>query len=233
VAHRRKGIAGKAIVCFQLALSTLLVVGAALFVRTLLNLDSVNPGFRTDHLLLLTIELPRAQYPPPTDVALFRNIEEKLGGIPGVESATLSAVALIAKSISMDDFIRLDTPRGQDSSHGAWDNPVGRNFFSTMGIPIVAGRNFASTDTETAPKVAVSNQALARQYFPPYKLAAWSSSHSTCRKACRGPPASRHKGSTGRGRIVQVRSQVDRQDLDRYPDYPHIRSDGLQVRPRQ
>lgn len=166
VTHRRKGLAGKAIVSFQVALSTLLVVGAILFVRTLLNLDSVNPGFRTDHLLLFSIQLPSTQYPPPTDVALFRNIEEKLGAIPGVKSATLSAMPLIAKNVSMDNFIRLDQPPGKNNNHEAWDNAVGQSFFSTMGIPIVAGRGFDGTDTETGPKVAIINQTLARQYFP-------------------------------------------------------------------
>lgn len=166
VTRRRTGFAGKAIVSFQVALSTLLIVGAILFVRTLLNLDSVNPGFRTDHLLLFTIQLPHSQYRPPTDVAIFRRIEGKLGAVPGVESATLSGDALIAKSVSMDGFIRLDQPPGKNSDHEAWDNAVGQSFFSTMGIPMIAGRGFDKTDTPTAPRVAVINRTLARQYFP-------------------------------------------------------------------
>jgi predicted permease len=166
VTHRRKGFAGKSVVSFQVALSTLLVVGAGLFVRTLLNLDSVNPGFRTDHLLLFTIQLPISQFPPPTDVATFRRMEEKLGSVPGVESVTLSADALIANNVSMDSFIRLDQPSGKHNNHETWDNAVGQSFFSTMGIPIAAGRSFNSTDTPTAPRVAIINRKLARQIFP-------------------------------------------------------------------
>ncbi|MGH9589155.1 MAG: FtsX-like permease family protein, partial [Terracidiphilus sp.] len=86
---RRKGFGGKAIVTFQIALSTLLVAGAALFACTLMNLDRVNPGFRTDHLVLFSIDLPKAQYPAPKDIQTFRAIEEKLNAVPGVEEATL------------------------------------------------------------------------------------------------------------------------------------------------
>jgi predicted permease len=163
--HRRKGFAGKAIVSFQIALSTLLVVGAVLFVRTLANLGSVNPGFKADHLLLFSILQPRSAYPPPRDIALHRELEEKLAAVPGVESVTLSSVALIANDISEDDFIPLDRPKYKPEI-APFDNMVGDTFFSTMGIPIVAGRAFNAGDTETSPKVAVVNQALVREIYP-------------------------------------------------------------------
>lgn len=164
---RRKGLANKLIVSFQVALSTLLIVGATLFIRTLINLDSVDTGFRTDHLLLFKIQLPPSLYRPPQDVILSRSIEEKLGAIPGVESVTLSSKPLIANAFATDDFIRLDQSRGDNSDQGdAWTNAVGQNFFPTMGIPILAGRGFNTIDTETSPKVAVINQTLARKYFP-------------------------------------------------------------------
>ena len=166
--HRRKGLAGKGIVTFQVALSTLLVVGALLFARTLANLDAINPGFRTDHLLLFSIQPPRAQYPPPTDVALQHRLEEKLAAVPGVESLTLSTEALIANNVDIDNFVPIDMPKPSsgNSDTSAWDNAVGNSFFSTMGIPIVAGRGFNSGDTETSPKVAVVNRKLAQQFYP-------------------------------------------------------------------
>jgi len=144
------------------------VVGALLFVRTLANLDAINPGFRTDHLLLFSIQPPRAQFPPPADVALHRRLEEKLSAVPGVESLTLSSEALIANNVDIDNFIPLDMPKpaSGNSEPSAWDNVVGDGFFSTMGIPIVAGRGFNSSDTETSPKVAVINQKLAQQFYP-------------------------------------------------------------------
>ena len=163
--HSGKGFAGKTLVIFQVALSTLLVVGAVLFARTLANLDSVDPGFRTDHLLLFSVQQPKSQYPAPKEIALYRNLEEKLAAIPGVESVTTSAIGLIANDISEDDFIPLDTPQ-KSRDKVQFDNAVGDNYFATMGIPILAGRPFDSHDTETAPLVAVVNQTLARKLFP-------------------------------------------------------------------
>jgi predicted permease len=165
VTPRRRGFAGKAIVAFQVALSMMLVAGAVLFGRTLLHLNAANPGFRTDHLVLFSIQLPKAEYPPPADVAVLRSLEEKLHTVPGVASVTLSDEALISGSVSQDDFIRLDQPRGKKKT-SAWDLNVGQSFFETMGIPIVAGRGFLPTDTPGTPKVAVINQALAREFFP-------------------------------------------------------------------
>lgn len=164
--QRRRGLAGKSIVAFQVALSTLLVAGAVLFGRTLINLNSVNPGFRTDHLVLFSIQLPAAQYPAPRDVQTLRALEQKLNAVPGVERATFSDQALISGSVSTDGFIRLDQPPSKTRPPHAWDNAVGQNFFATMGIPIVAGRAFQSTDTPGSPKVAIINEALAREFFP-------------------------------------------------------------------
>jgi predicted permease len=165
VSHR-KNLINKVLVCFQVGLSTLLIMGTMLFVRTLFNLNSVDAGFRTDQLLLFRIQLPPSLYRPPQDVVLARNIEEKLATIPGVESVTLSSVPLLANSVSTSGFIRLDKPPTESANQDVWTNAVGRTFFQTIGIPIVAGRSFASTDTETSPKVAVINHTLARKYFP-------------------------------------------------------------------
>lgn len=166
VTKRRKGYAGKAIVIFQIALSTVLVAGAALFARTLANLDNVNTGFRADHLVLFSIQLPKAQFPAPKDIQTFRAIEEKLNAIPGVKQATLSDTALISGGINSDNFIRMDAPPASGRPPTAYDLSVGQTFFQTMGIPMVDGRAFNSTDTATSQKVAIINQALARKFFP-------------------------------------------------------------------
>jgi predicted permease len=168
ITHRRKGIAGKSIIAFQVMLSTLLVAGAVLFVRTLINLGSVDPGFKTDHLLLFEIEPPRVDYPPPKDIAVLHDIELRLRAVPGIEAVTSSMVPLIANDVNIDDFIPTDRPKGErkESDHGAWDNVVAQNFFHAIGIPILAGRGFNENDTETSTKAAVINQKLAREYYP-------------------------------------------------------------------
>lgn len=164
--RRRKGLGGKAIVGFQVALSTVLVVGAVLFVRTLINLSYIDPGFRTDHLLLFAVEQPEARYPNPAEIGLHQRIEEKLRGIPGVEAVTLSEVAYISGSIEKSDFLPEGQQKDKNKDQSAFNNIVGEGFFEAMGIPIVAGRGFNAHDTQTSPKVAVITQGLAREAFP-------------------------------------------------------------------
>ncbi len=164
--RRRKGLGGKAIVAFQIALSTLLVVGAGLFLRTLWALNAVDVGFRTDHLMLFEVAPPKQRYGPGKDVQLHQRLEQGFAALPGVEGVAPSWVAYIADNMSNDDFMPEGETVAQDH-RGAEDvNVVGNTFFQTMGIPIIGGRGFAAQDTATSPKVAVINQALAKKRFP-------------------------------------------------------------------
>jgi len=164
--RRRKGLGGKAIVAFQLMLSTVLVTGAFLFMQTLYNLAHVDPGFRSDHLLLFAIRQPDSRYPPGADLALHRRIEERLRTVPGVDAVTLSEVALISDSMENTNFLPEGQKLDSNKEQSAPNNAVGAGFFKTMGIPIIAGREFDARDTATSPKVAVISQALARKAFP-------------------------------------------------------------------
>jgi predicted permease len=151
--RHRKGFSGRAIVAFQVALSTMLVVGAALFLRTLINLNSIDPGFRTDHLLLFDINPPSKQYPAPQDVALHTRIEEALRAVPGVQSVSLTDNPLVANNSSSGDFYIEGAPevkreRG-DRTDIAYFGDVGHDFLSTMGIPILLGRGFAPQDADS------------------------------------------------------------------------------------
>ena len=166
--RRRKGWSGKAIVAFQVALSTLLVVGAVLFFRTLINLNSIDPGFSPDHLILFDISAPAARYPAPKDVALHASIEAALGHVPGVEGVTLSDNPLLADSISRSTFLvqgphALPSDRAGESSEMA---DVGAPFMSVMKIPMRAGRTFTAQDAQGTQQVSVINESLARRFFP-------------------------------------------------------------------
>jgi predicted permease len=163
--RRRRGLAGKAIVIIQVALSMLLVVGAGLFVQTLSQLGRARLGFQPDHLLLFAIEPPQASYPGAKTIPLYRQIEEKLAAIPGVQSVTLTGLPLIAGNVSVHSFIPEGQQRKPEGNPSALSNDVGRTFFSTFAIPIIAGRAFDATDTETSMKVAVINESLAKKYF--------------------------------------------------------------------
>lgn len=164
--RRRKGLGGKAIVVFQIALSTLLVVVAGLFLRTLFALNSVDVGFRTDNLTLFEVNPPAKRYPAGKDVELHSRLEQAFAAVPGVEAVAPAWVPYLADNLSNSDFL-LEGESYDRSKQQAEDmNAVGNHFFEAMGIPMVAGRAFGAQDTATSPEVAVINQSLARKRFP-------------------------------------------------------------------
>ena len=164
---RRHNYAGKTIVVVQVALSMLLLVGAGLFVRTLANLDHSHLGFRPENILLFDLQPPRARYKPAQSNAVYHQIAERMRAVPGVDSVSLSLVSLISGGMNNAAFI----PEGAgDGGKREWRfadfNIVGEQFFKTMGIPLIAGRSFAETDTASSTPVAVINEALAKKYYP-------------------------------------------------------------------
>jgi predicted permease len=164
--RRRKGLLGKGLVSFQIALSSLLVVSAGLFAFSLSHLSNTGLGFRPEHLIMFEMQAPPTRYPSPQDVALHQRMEERLAQVPGVQLATLTAEPLVANSMSNTGFF----PEGQPARTGddslAMENEVGQHFFETYSIPILYGRTFTSADTPHSSKVAVINEALAKRNFP-------------------------------------------------------------------
>jgi predicted permease len=169
--RRRHAWSGKAIVAFQIAISTVLVIAAWLFLRTLVNLNRIDPGFAVDHLVLFEIDAPSLRYPAPKDVALHARLEEALRAVPGVEGVTTSDAPLLVGMQMITGFHVEGTPDVEQPSPAEMSKlpraaDVGTDFISVMKIPMVAGRAFTSQDTETSPKVAIINQALADVFFP-------------------------------------------------------------------
>jgi predicted permease len=164
--RRRKGLGGKAIVAFQIALSTLLVVGAGLFLRTLFALNSVDVGFRTDHLMLFEMVPPVQRYGAGKDVQLHQRLEQGFAALPGVVGVAPGWVAYISNNMSNEDFFPEGETEAPDHRQAEVDNVVGNTFFQTMGISMIGGRSFGPQDTTTSEKVAIINQALAKKRFP-------------------------------------------------------------------
>lgn len=157
---------GKSLVGFQIALATLLVIGAGLFIRSLAGLTAVHPGFRTDHLLLAQIVLPQNRYPAGANVAFHQRMEQAIANIPGVASVSGAEIPYLSGDQLQTKFLpqgeAMDASRDQTEPY----NAVGIHFFDTLGIPIVAGRAFGIGDTASSPKVAVINRRLAAARFP-------------------------------------------------------------------
>jgi predicted permease len=130
-----------------------------------INLNRVDPGFDPRNLVLFEIRPPASQYSGEKEKQLFQEITAKLAAVPGVESVTPTSVAPLSHDYESDDFKPVGQT-GASSQEEADNSTVGDAYFSTFRIPIVEGRSFAPTDTETSPKVAVVNEALVKTFFP-------------------------------------------------------------------
>jgi predicted permease len=155
----------RALVIGQVALSMLLLAGAGLFARSLYNLKNVDPGFRVDDLIAFSIDPSLSGYDGDRLTALYRRVQEELTAVPGVHSVSMSETgALSGNDWSMT--IRVD---GYQPKEGEDMNPsvdgVGPRYFETMGIPLIAGREFTERDVKGAPRVAVINETMAKYFF--------------------------------------------------------------------
>jgi predicted permease len=166
VGTARSGRLAKALIVSQVALSLVLLVGAGLFLRTLVKLANVETGFNKENVLLFGIDPPSVGYKEDTRlVNLYQQIEQKVSAEPGVRAASVSFFTFNQGAWS-DPVVTQG--RNPSSGHNpeALHNVVGPGYFAAMGIPLLVGRVFGPQDTETSPKVAVINETMARQFFP-------------------------------------------------------------------
>ena len=158
---------GRGLVVAQVALSLLLLVGAGLFVRTLGNLRTLDPGFRSEGVLLVHVDATRAGYDPAELRRFNQSIVALAEGLPGVQSASLSLVPpLLGGGISLGiaiDGQPIEGPNGSECDV----NIVAPRFFETLGTPVLRGREFAPNDDDSAPRVVVVNEAFAKRYLGP------------------------------------------------------------------
>ncbi|HEX2269544.1 MAG TPA: ADOP family duplicated permease, partial [Pyrinomonadaceae bacterium] len=158
---------GKAFVVAQVALSLLLLVGAGLFVRTLINLQSIPSGFDQENVLLVSVDTSATglKTSDPKLPALLREVEEKVKAVPGVQGASFAFVTFNQGFWTSPAFTREpDTTQGQ--SRSVRNNIVGPDFFSVMGLDFIAGRGFGPQDTNNSQKVAVISESMAKRFFP-------------------------------------------------------------------
>lgn len=154
---------GKSLVVVQVALSVILIACAGLFLQTMHNLLRVQLGFQPQHLLLFDLSLTPQYTTEASRAAAYEQIAERLEAIPGVISASYSTDPLIAGYSSTSNF---DITGEPTDVRRAWENVVGPQFFQTMVIPILDGREFSREDTVNSDQVAVINQQLAHDFFP-------------------------------------------------------------------
>jgi predicted permease len=155
-----------ALIVSQVALSLVLLIGAGLFLRSISNLENVPTGFNKENVLLFGVDPNAVGYKEDARlVNLYQALEQRIATEPGVRSASVSFFTF--NEGEWDDPV---TVFGSSPAPGiendVIENVVGQGYFSTMGIPLLAGRTFGPQDTATSPKVAVINETMARNYFP-------------------------------------------------------------------
>jgi predicted permease len=154
------------LVAAQVALSIVLLFGAGLFVRTLVNLETMNVGFARENLLLFGVSPRDAGYKGEQYANLCRDIQNRVAQLPGVKSATSSLHLLLAGSMRGNSITVPGYNAASDEHPSVSVLPVGDGFLQTMGIPLVQGRDLSARDDENAPKVALINETLARKFWP-------------------------------------------------------------------
>ncbi len=165
--HGRRIGLSQSLVVTQIALSLLLVLGAALFVRTLANLHSVEIGFNQENLLTFRLDASQAGYKDAALKAFYARMDAQFRELPGVRAATVTDMPLVAGWNSSTNVILPGAPKPEDrDGPSTFYISVGPTFFETMQLPMLAGRPIDSRDVDGAPLAAVVNEVFAKKYFP-------------------------------------------------------------------
>jgi predicted permease len=157
----------KGLVVVQVSLSLLLLIVSGLFVRSLANLRELDPGFRIERVIAFSIDPTLNGYDQRRTALFYREMLDRLKALPGVEAAAHSVVRVLTGSAWKNFLAKVE---GYTSHQGerviAYYNAVSPGYFDTLGIRLIAGRDFGARDTRESPKVCIINEAFARQYFP-------------------------------------------------------------------
>ncbi|MGB6875351.1 MAG: ABC transporter permease [Candidatus Acidiferrales bacterium] len=152
------------LVVAEIALALVLVIGATLTLRSLARLLDVNMGFRTDHVLTMRLDFPSFQFAKPEEATNFvQQLLAQTRSLPGVENATAALFAPLSGGRGEDSFKVEDRPSTQ--KYRADFTGVTPRYFDTLGIPLIAGRDFTADDRKNSVPVYIVNRALARRVF--------------------------------------------------------------------
>jgi putative ABC transport system permease protein len=162
--HRLRG----ALVSAEVALSLVLLIGAGLMLKSFYNLQQVNPGFQSDHLLTLRIALPQARYSTPPQIsAFYQQLLARLQALPGVEAAGAGTwMPLVGGGGQADLVIEGQPLPAPGQSQLADISQVSPEYFRLMGIALQRGRTFNEQDNPNAPRVVILDELTAQRHWP-------------------------------------------------------------------
>jgi putative ABC transport system permease protein len=166
-ASRARARWGSALVVVEIALAVMLLIGAGLTLRSLMTLQGRDTGFEPDRVLTLRLSLPQSKYDSDDKIAtLYWRLHDELAALPGVESAaTVLGLPFSGTRANFVFTIDGEDPPPPGQEYGANFQAVSPDYFTTLGIPLLAGRDISRADTVDAPAVAIVNQALVDRHF--------------------------------------------------------------------
>ena len=156
---------GKALLITQIALSLVLLTGAGLLVRSLKNLKDFDPGFNKENVLLFSVDPGTIGYKGDQVIPVDLRLLDQINRIPGVRSATFSFFSPLNAHGSTRPKVDGPTPPSVKATDAVGINEVGPSYFTTLQIPVRSGRDFSDADQAGAPKVAIINETMTRDYF--------------------------------------------------------------------
>ena len=167
VGGTRKGIVRNVLVVIQVAVCTLVMVGIGLCVRSLRNLREVDPGFTARNLAMVSVDLQDSGFNEEQGRKFYIDLRQKASELYGVESFCLALTLPLGQNAWATDQVHFDAAANpnQHLAEIAYA-VVDRDYFATLGIPLLAGRTFESSDTEKAPEIAIINHKMAETVWP-------------------------------------------------------------------
>lgn len=167
VGETRKGRIRSALVAIQVAVCTLVLIGVGLCFQSLRNLRQVNLGFTARNLAIVFADLPQADYSEERGRNAYARMRQDASQIYGVEAVSLAGDIPVNGNEGSTNQVHIDGSPAADSQGASIScTAVDDNYFSTLGVPILAGRVFTATDAPKAPEVAVINHFMAEKYWP-------------------------------------------------------------------
>jgi macrolide transport system ATP-binding/permease protein len=163
----RSSLPQKSLVVFQAALSLVLLAGAILMTKTLVNLEHQNFGIATANRYVLHFDPAGAGYDVDRLPGLYRQIEDRFSALPGVTSVSMATYSPL-EGDNWDECVIQQghsAPRPGDHCGSSWDR-VSTRFLDSIGVPMVRGRGFSAQDTASSPQVVIVNQTFAKRFFP-------------------------------------------------------------------
>jgi putative ABC transport system permease protein len=219
-----RGRSRSLLVVTEIALSLVLLVGAGLMVQSFLRLRRVNIGLDAKNVLTATVILPQAKYQRDQRVTFFKQLVDRVRSLPGVQAASATGTLPLSgsnwgRSLTVEGYPVLSVGQAPSIQHTV----VTPDYFRTMGISLLAGRDFTDTDAKGSPEVTIIDERLAREYWP---------NESPIGKRVRfGPPEDNEPWHTIIGVVRSVRHQRMQEDTRKsvYLSHRQVPVSGLSL----